>query len=146
MVTAQEIAEILGGPDALGHSIHSMMDLDEVVAGGIPKRAFDTLINRITAKSDELTRVSLRYKIIPRATYQRSRTKLNAQYSETAERLARVYAMAHAVWQDAEMARRFLMTPHPELNGKTPLDVALTEIGGRQVEEVIERGMHGLPV
>ena len=34
----------------------------------------------------------------------------------------------------------------PELNGKTPLDAALTEIGGRQVEEIIERGMHGLPV
>jgi uncharacterized protein (DUF2384 family) len=60
--------------------------------------------------------------------------------------LARLYAMAHAIWQDAQATRRFLMTPHLELGGKTPLDAALTEVGGRRVEEVITRGLHGLPV
>jgi uncharacterized protein (DUF2384 family) len=38
------------------------------------------------------------------------------------------------------------MTPHPELDNRVPFDVALTEIGGREVEDVIERGLHGLPV
>ena len=62
------------------------------------------------------------------------------------ERLARIYAMARALWLDDRAAQRFLLSPHPELRDKTPLDAALTEIGGRQVEEIIERGMHGLPV
>jgi len=144
MVQAQAIAEVLGGPDAIGHPIENLMDLDEAVAEGIPRDAFDALIDKLSARSDEVTRVSLRYRIIPRATYQRSR-RLNQQYSETAERLARVYAMARALWQDDQAARSFLFAPHPELRGKTPLEAALTEIGGRQVEEVIERGMHGLP-
>ena len=82
--------------------------------------------------------MSLRYRIIPRATYQRSRV-LNQQHSETVERLARIYAMARALWQDDRAAQRFLLSPHPELRGKSPLDAALTEIGGRQVEEIIER-------
>jgi putative toxin-antitoxin system antitoxin component (TIGR02293 family) len=145
MIAAQQIADLLGGADALGNPVHDMMELDELVAKGIPRSAFDALIDRLAAGADEVTRVSLRYRIIPRATYQRSR-RLNQQHSETVERLARIYAMARALWQDDRAAQRFLFSPHPELRGKSPLDAALTEIGGRQVEEVIERGMHGLPV
>ena len=145
MIAAQQIADLLGGADALGNPIHDMMELDELVAKGIPRSAFDALIDRLAAGADEVTRVSLRYRIIPRATYQRSR-RLNQQHSETVERLARIYAMARALWRDDRAAQRFLLAPHPELRGKSPLDAALTEIGGRQVEEIIERGMHGLPV
>ncbi|MGF1615060.1 MAG: antitoxin Xre/MbcA/ParS toxin-binding domain-containing protein [Gammaproteobacteria bacterium] len=145
MIAAQQIAEVLGGADALGNPVHDLMELDELVAKGIPRTAFDALIERLAAGGDEITRVNLRYRIIPRATYQRSR-RLNQQHSETAERLARIYAMARALWQDDRAAQRFLLSPHPELRGKPPLDVALTEIGGRQVEAIIERGVHGLPV
>lgn len=145
MIAAEQIADVLGGADTLGNPVHDLMELDELVAKGIPRTAFDALIDRLAAGADEITRVSLRYRIIPRATYQRSR-RLNQQHSETAERLARIYAMARALWQDDRTAQRFLLSPHPELRGKPPLDAALTEIGGRQVEEIIERGMHGLPV
>jgi putative toxin-antitoxin system antitoxin component (TIGR02293 family) len=145
MINAQAIAQVLGGRKALGRPIRSMTELDELVSEGIPRPALDALVSHLASPEDERTQLSLRYKIIPRATYQRS-PRLNLHYSETTERLARLYAMAHAVWQDAETTRRFLMTPHPELGGKTPLDAALTEIGGRRVEEVIARGLHGLPV
>lgn len=145
MIPAQKIAAILGGAEVLGQPVNNLMDLDEVVAQGIPRDAFDALIDQIAPRSDEVTRVSLRYRIVPRATYQRAR-RLNQQHSETVERLARILAIARALWGDDEAVRGFLLAPHPELNGKTPLDAALTEIGGRQVEEIIERGMHGLPV
>lgn len=145
MIAAQQIVDVLGGADALGNPVHNLTELDEVVAKGIPRTAFDALIDHLATGADEVTRVSLRYRIIPRATYQRSR-RLNQQHSETAERLARIYAMARALWQDDRAAQRFLLLPHPELRGRSPLDAALTEIGGRQVEEIIERGMHGLPV
>ena len=59
--------------------------------------------------------------------------------------MARLYAMALSAFEDSDAAARFLTTPHDELEGRTPFDVALTEIGGREVEEVIERGLHGLP-
>jgi putative toxin-antitoxin system antitoxin component (TIGR02293 family) len=145
MIPAQKIAAILGGPEALGHPVNNLMDLDEILAQGIPRGAFDALVDQLAARSDEVSRVSLRYRIVPRATYQRAR-RLNQQHSETVERLARILAIARALWGDDEAVRGFLLSPHPELNGKTPLDSALTEIGGRQVEEIIERGMHGLPI
>ncbi len=61
------------------------------------------------------------------------------------ERLARLYALAAQAFGSPPAAARFMMTPHPELSGRTPFDVALTGVGGREVEEVIERGLHGLP-
>jgi putative toxin-antitoxin system antitoxin component (TIGR02293 family) len=88
--------------------------------------------------------VRLRNKIVPRATYQRV-ARLNLQVSETIERLARLYALVLAVIDDGDATARFLITTHPELEGRTPFDVALTEIGGREVEEIIARGLHGLP-
>jgi putative toxin-antitoxin system antitoxin component (TIGR02293 family) len=144
MIPAKQVAEVLGGQPVLGQPVESLMDLDEVVAHGIPRAALDALIARLSERTDEVTAISLRHRIIPRATYQRSK-RLNQQYSETAERIARVYAIVLDLWQDEDTARAFLLTPHPELRGRTPLDAALTEIGGRQVEEIIERGVHGLP-
>jgi putative toxin-antitoxin system antitoxin component (TIGR02293 family) len=58
----------------------------------------------------------------------------------------RVFALAKSTWQNEGAAQRFMSAPHPELNGRTPVEVAVTEVGARQVEEVIERGSHGLPV
>jgi putative toxin-antitoxin system antitoxin component (TIGR02293 family) len=55
-------------------------------------------------------------------------------------------AMIERIWHDEAGARRFLNTPHPELDGRTPLEVAVTEAGAARVEELIERGRHGLPV
>ncbi len=37
------------------------------------------------------------------------------------------------------------MKPHPELNRRTPLDAALTELGARQVEQLLERIFYGVP-
>ena len=129
----------------LGRQVNTMRELDQVVSAGISKVAFDHLLTMLTDTgqgSDPL--VALRNKIVPRATYQRSK-QLNLQTSETAERLARLYALANSVFQDHQATRRFMSNPHSELEGRAPLGVALTEIGGRQVEEVIARGLHGLP-
>ena len=46
------------------------------------------------------------------------------------ERLARVFARVREIWGDDE-AQRFLNTPHPELNSRTPVAVAVTEEGAR---------------
>ena len=144
-VSAEKIAEVLGGQRVLGRRVRSMRELDAVVREGIPKSALDTFIGSLTAsnRGTDFT-VQLRNKIVSRATYQRV-DRLNLQVSETTERLARLYALALSVFEDREAATRFLMSPHPELDGRAPFDVALTEIGGREVEEVIERGLHGLP-
>ena len=144
-VPAEKIAEVLGGRRVLGRRVRSLRELDAVVRDGLPKPALDRLIAALTASDEgsDLT-VALRNKIVPRATYQRT-SRFNLQVSETTERLARLFALTASVFGERPAAVRFLMTPHPELGGRAPFDVALTEIGGREVEEVIERGLHGLP-
>jgi putative toxin-antitoxin system antitoxin component (TIGR02293 family) len=141
MIAAARIAEVLGGVRVLHQRIATLADLDEVVARGLPRAALDALVRRVANPPES---VGLKYRIVPKATYLRQ-DRLNVAHSQKAERLARVFAMAEAIWQDETEARRFMRTPHPELGGRTPLDVAMTEIGARQVEEVLERGLHGLP-
>ena len=144
-VPAREIAKVLGGRRVLGRTVRNMRELETIVREGIPKSALDTFIAFLTApnRGSDLT-VQLRNKIVPRATYQRV-DRFNLQVSETTERLARLYALALSVFEDRAAASRFLMNPHPELDDRSPFEVALTEIGGREVEEIIERGLHGLP-
>lgn len=40
----------------------------------------------------------------------------------------------------------FMIRPHPELQNKAPGCTAVTESGAKAVEEIIQRGRHGLPV
>jgi len=144
-VSAERIAEVLGGRRVLGRSVRNLHDLDTIVREGMPKMALDTIIAALATDlcGADLT-VQIRNKIVPRATYQRV-DRFNLQVGETTERLARLYALALSVFEGREAAARFLMNPHPELGDRSPFDAALTEIGGREVEEVIERGLHGLP-
>jgi putative toxin-antitoxin system antitoxin component (TIGR02293 family) len=122
-----------------------MRELDALVRDGMPRTALDVFIDKVGGGARSAYAVQLRNRIVPRATYRRVE-RFNLQVSETTERMARLYAMALAVFEEPDAAARFLSTTHPELGNRTPFEAALTEIGGREVEEVIERGLHGLPV
>lgn len=143
-VAANEIANVLGGHRVLGRRVESMRELDDIVREGMPKTALDTFIGALGASEYGKFAIQLRNKIVPRSTYDRV-DRFNLQVSETTERMARLYAMALSVFDDTEVAVRFMANPHPELGDRAPFEAALTEIGGREVEEVIERGLHGLP-
>jgi len=64
--------------------------------------------------------------------------------SSEADRLARVIALAEALWKDESEARAFLNRAHPLLEGKTPLDVARTELGAGRIERLLHDVEHGL--
>ena len=143
-VAAEQIANVLGGRRVLGRRVKSMRELDDIVREGMPKSALDFFIDTLGERQYGEFAVRLRNNIVPRATYNRV-DRFNLQASETTERMARLYALALSVFEDPAAAIRFLANPHPELDERAPFEVALTEIGGREVEEVIERGLHGLP-
>ena len=60
--------------------------------------------------------------------------------------MAAVLATAEDVWGDEEDAAEFLTSPHPMLGGGVPIDLALSEIGARQVEHILLSLDLGLPV
>lgn len=144
MIEPKRIARVLGGKPVLGKSVSSVEDLEEMVEQGIPKTALRTAVRRVFLVAREANRYL--YRIVPEATYKRRAGKLRSSESERAERLARVIASAESVWEDQDDAREWLTKPHPELGGRTPMECALTELGARRVEFLIDRLQYGLPV
>jgi putative toxin-antitoxin system antitoxin component (TIGR02293 family) len=142
MNTFDAVVDLLGGVAALGGPVRTLADLDLLVAKGLPRSALDRVL---AAAAPVSKRVCLRNRVLPRASYQRSPT-LSAEHSATAERLARVTALVGSVWEDAARTQRFLWTPHPELAGRVPIEIALTELVAREVEEPVRRALNGLPV
>lgn len=55
-----------------------------------------------------------------------------------------VYQLAVDVFDSEEDAQQFMSTPHPLLQGTSPLMHSLTEGGARQVMELLERLRWGL--
>jgi putative toxin-antitoxin system antitoxin component (TIGR02293 family) len=143
MISPQRIADVLGGSQVLGRRLASVHALGEAVSKGLPKAALRQTAGRIFDKKAEQRQFMNR--IVPEATFKRRRDRLNAGESERTERVARVLASAEYVWSDRKDARQFLTTPHPALRGRTPLDAAMTELGARQAEELLEKIFHGLP-
>ena len=140
---ARHIGEVLGGRRVLGKPVASILELNDAVERGLPKATLRNVARRIFP--DAADQRAMMHRIVPEATYKRRRERLTPAESARTERLARVVATAEDVWQDREQVRRFLTTPHPEIEGKTPLDAALTELGARQAEEVMARIVYGLP-
>lgn len=57
-----------------------------------------------------------------------------------------LFTQALALFEDdAEAARAWFSKPQPALGGATPLEVARTEVGAREVENLIGRLEHGIP-
>ena len=138
LVTPEKIASVM----ALFPLPHSFAELDERVTQGLPKHALKASVDRVCLSGED--RKKLLYRIIPEATYKRRRVSLSADESEKAERLARIFATTEFVWNSAADARQFLNTPHPMLQARTPLDVSMTELGARRVEELLWKLFYGI--
>jgi putative toxin-antitoxin system antitoxin component (TIGR02293 family) len=143
MIAPTRIAEIMGGPTVLGRRLSSINALSDAVSKGLPKAALRQTAGRIF--DDRAEQRQLMNRIVPEATFKRRRDRLSAAESERTERIARVMASAELVWSDRADARRFMTTPHPALRARSPLDAAFSELGARQVEEILDKIFHGLP-
>ncbi|HYL74428.1 MAG TPA: antitoxin Xre/MbcA/ParS toxin-binding domain-containing protein [Bryobacteraceae bacterium] len=143
MIVPSRTAKILGGSHVLGHRVTSIDALSRAVSAGLPKSALRQTAARVY--QSKIEQRELMNRIVPEATFKRRRDRLSAAESERTERLARVIAQTEYVWNDRDDARQFLTTPHPALRGRTPLLVAMTELGARQVEEILDQIFYGLP-
>jgi putative toxin-antitoxin system antitoxin component (TIGR02293 family) len=83
--------------------------------------------------------------VVSPATYKRSQ-RLSPAASERAERLARVAALAAQALGSEDEAKTWLNMPHPLLGDQSPIEVAASDLGARQVERILINIEHGLPV
>ncbi len=128
--------------DILGVRATTLGDLSRVVERGLPKAALSRTVSRVFVERGAASKFLV--KVVPEATFKR-RIRLTPQESERTERLARVIAGAEYVWNDRDEAREWLRTPHPEINNTAPIQCAMTELGARRVEVLLDRILYGLP-
>ena len=84
---------------------------------------------------------------IPQRTMMRRKAngRLRPEESERLLRVSRVFEKALELFEgDADRARQWLTTPKKELDNVPPLQLARTEIGAREVEDLIGRLEHGV--
>jgi putative toxin-antitoxin system antitoxin component (TIGR02293 family) len=75
----------------------------------------------------------------------RSSGKLTPLESHRLVRLSRIIVRATELFEgDQAAARRWLTSPRPALGGVTPLEAIRTEVGAREVEQLIERLEDGI--
>jgi putative toxin-antitoxin system antitoxin component (TIGR02293 family) len=122
---------------------HTVAELDRVVRAGLPYAS----MRRMVKHFDLPLQPQVRRFIGSRSTLERREVsgRLSRAESERLARLAGLSGLAEFVWGSAPLAQRFLGTAHPRLDGRTPLEAAESEIGARQVEQLLWSIEHGLP-
>jgi putative toxin-antitoxin system antitoxin component (TIGR02293 family) len=114
----------------------------ERVEAGVP---VDTMTSFVSASGVELKDI---YEVvIPARTLKHRRARqeaLSADESDKLARLVRVFDQAVSVFGDAERAREWLGKPKRRFEGRTPMQMLRTEVGGRMVEEMLGQIEHGM--
>lgn len=122
-------------------AVSSARDLELAVQEGLPSESVEVTIDRIFPHDP-----TIRYQIVPRATFARrlkNGQRLSPAESEKLQRVARVFAMAIDVWDNEEDAREFMAKRHPMLEDRTPFEASLSDIGAREVESILGRLLFG---
>ncbi|OGF97919.1 MAG: hypothetical protein A2Z06_03925 [Candidatus Glassbacteria bacterium RBG_16_58_8] len=116
----------------------------ERIRKGIPYRAWERFL-RNTALSNHEAAILVR--ISPRTLQRRKEEgRLHPDESDRLLRATRIYAEALGLFEGKdERTRQWLTTPQPALGGSTPLEYASTELGAREVENLVGRLEHGIP-
>ncbi len=146
IMDAPRVAARLGGRRVLRRQVRSLADLEALVRQGLPWGALRVFLAGAAPGTQDQT--WLADIVAPRTTrIRREREgRLSPEESERLERLARLTALAVLVLESEEEAHDFLFHAHPLLGGERPAALARSELGARQVEELLWRLEYSLPV
>jgi putative toxin-antitoxin system antitoxin component (TIGR02293 family) len=142
-MTAALIAEVLGGRKVLGKAVRKADDLADLVRKGLPATSLVALAEKLDVGQTVLSqKLGIPQRTLTRRLSHRSR--LTAAESDRTVRLARVYASAVEMIGDSEKAVEWLRTPNRALDGERPLNQLDTDVGTREVEDVLGRIAYGV--
>lgn len=141
----KSLKESLAVPYAswIGVKANSNEDLIQKVEGGFSYKTFEKLLDLLSASMMELGDLLQ----IPRRTLTRRKKsgRFPPDESERILRFSRVLDTAVELFEgDQAGAVIWLRAPNRALNGKTPLGMTKTEIGAREVENLIGRLEYGV--
>jgi putative toxin-antitoxin system antitoxin component (TIGR02293 family) len=135
------IVDALGGQEVGGRPVRSPEDLNEWIRRGLPFDSLGKVMERFELNRDE---VSSALDLPPRTLARRKQERrLSPNESDRLFRLVRIATQAAEVLGE-EKGKRWLHTANRALGGVTPLELLDTDLGARQVEEVLGRIEHGV--
>jgi putative toxin-antitoxin system antitoxin component (TIGR02293 family) len=141
MLHTEALVKALGGRKVFKRRIANVDQLREKVKAGLPYASFEALIGKFgLAREEAAAALHLPKRTIARRKKER---KLQADESDRLLRLARISALAAATLGSEEKALWWLRRPNRALGNQAPLDLVDSDIGARQVEEVLGRIDHG---
>jgi len=137
----QAVIEELGGEPILGRTLSSERDMREAIRAGFPPAVVEELMR---ASGLTLKELAGALDLSARSLQRRRRTGRLARYeSDRLYRLARIVALAEEFLGDHERATRWLKHPNRALGGIPPVAAIDTELGARQVENILGRIAYG---
>ena len=142
MVTVERIAQTLGGPRVLKHKSVTLEVLQAQLRIGLPYSALEAVASGFEIGTADLVAV---LHVPPRTLARRKREKrLRAAESDRLFRLSRIATLAEEILGSRAKATRWLHQPNRALGSATPLHQLDTELGARQVEDILLRIAHGV--
>jgi putative toxin-antitoxin system antitoxin component (TIGR02293 family) len=143
MIATEYVVEALGGASIFkSGTLPTPAELRRRVERGLPYRSLESVRERLRLTLPEFGTV---LHMPPRTLARRKQArKLDADESDRLYRLARMAAHAVAVFGTEDKAAAWLHRPNRALNGETPVRLLGTDIGARQVEDVLGRLEHGI--
>lgn len=143
MTALEYVIQALGGPKVFkGRTAPTATELRDRVRTGLPYQSLESIRERLKLSLPEAAVVLN----VPLRTLARRRhgRKLDAGESDRLYRLARIAGQAVAVLGTNEKAAAWLRRPNRSLNGELPLALLDTDLGARQIEDVLGRIEHGV--
>jgi putative toxin-antitoxin system antitoxin component (TIGR02293 family) len=137
----EAVIKELGGKQTLGRTLASENDMRDAIREGFPPAVVEELMRTSGLTLKELSGA---LDLSPRSLQRRRRSGRLARYeSDRLYRLARIVALADEFLGDHEKAIRWLKRPNRALGGISPVAALDTELGARQVENVLGRIAYG---
>jgi putative toxin-antitoxin system antitoxin component (TIGR02293 family) len=142
-MTTAAIAEVLGGSKVLGKKVTKPAELAKLIREGLPAKSVTALAQKLDVGNSALSRkLGIPQRTLTRRLSERSR--LTAAESDRMARVARVYTNAVEILGDEDKAAEWLHSPNGALGGKRPLDELDTDVGAREVEDILGRIAYGV--
>jgi putative toxin-antitoxin system antitoxin component (TIGR02293 family) len=127
----------------IGIKVKDSIDLVKHVENGLAFTVVEALQQQMNLAAKEMARLlDIKFRTFLR---RKEAGRLQPAESDRVLRTSRLFARAKDLFDgDQEAARDWLMTPQRALGGAIPLDIAKTEVGAREVEQIIGRLEHGV--
>jgi putative toxin-antitoxin system antitoxin component (TIGR02293 family) len=143
MTTAEHVIDLLGGSKAFrGRAVPTPAELRHHVKAGLPYQSLETVLERLNLSLREAAAVLH----VPLRTLARRRLsrRLGANESDRLYRLARIAAQAVTTLGNEDAAAAWLRQPNRSLGGDAPIEILDTDLGARQVDDVLGRIEYGV--